>query len=159
VGLSGAVFARKRPPRLYPGAGPEPIELGQVGDVTGFDLPLLTLLWQGGRVPVLSCLGTGEDGALYNINADTVAAALAKALPADRLLLFSDTPVLRDLADRKSRVSRLTAAEARELIQSGVVQGGMIAKIDEACGALAQGVREVVITADLLDDSTVLVDR
>jgi acetylglutamate kinase len=157
VGLSGAVFATKRPPRVYTGAGPEPVDLGQVGDVTGFDLPLLHLLWSGGRVPVLSCLGTGPDGALYNINADTVAAALARALPADRLLLFSDTPVLRDAGDRQSRLPRLSAAAARELIRAGAVQGGMIAKVEEACGALDQGVAEVVITADLGDDSTVVV--
>lgn len=159
VGLHGAVWARKRPPRVYPGAGDEPIDLGLVGDVTGFDLDLLRTLWGAGRVPVLACLGVGQgeaSGALYNINADTVAAALSRALPADKLVLVSDVPVRRVLKDRDSRIPTLSAAEARALIKDGVAQGGMVAKLEEACGALDQGVREVLITADLADETTIL---
>ncbi len=162
VGLHGAVWARKRPPRVYPGAGDQPIDLGLVGDVAGFDLDLLATLWQAGRVPVLACLGVGIDpeagagGAIYNINADTVAAALSRALPAQRLVLCSDVPVRRDLADPQSRIDTLTAAQARALIADGVARGGMVAKLEEAFGALSEGVAEVVITADLDEESTVL---
>lgn len=158
VGLHGAVFARKRQPRAYPGSD-APIDLGLVGDVTGFDLPLLEALWHAGRVPVLACLGVGagdESGALYNINADTVASALARALRAERLVLVSDVPVLRDRADPASCIPSLGAAEAQALIGSGAAQGGMIAKLEEACGALADGVAEVLITADLGPRTTVL---
>ncbi len=161
VGLHGAVWARKRPPRVYPGAGTEPIDLGLVGDVTGFDLPLLRTLWQAGRLPVLACLGVepgqpGGGGAIYNINADTVAAALSRALPAQRLVLVSDVPVRRELADARSRIDTLSAAEARALIRDGVARGGMVAKLEEACGALDQGVQEVLITADLAAETTTL---
>ncbi|MCS6913209.1 MAG: acetylglutamate kinase [Myxococcales bacterium] len=153
VGLHGAVLARRRPPRVYPGAGDEPLDLGLVGDVVGFDMRLLHLLWQDGRVPVLACLGVGPD-ALYNINADTVACALAEALQADQLVLVSDLPLLADRTDPHSRIPHLQAQQAQELLHSGAVQGGMLAKLEEACRALAQGVREVLLTTDLGDNTT-----
>src|SRR5687767_10636735 len=81
VGLHGAsarvIAAEKRPPRVYSGAGAEPIDLGLVGDVTGVDEALLGLLMERGYVPVLACLGAGADGQVYNINADIVATRVA----------------------------------------------------------------------------------
>lgn len=155
VGLHGAVLARRRPPRVYPGASEAPLDLGLVGDVVGFDTRLLHLLWQDGRVPVLACLGVGPE-ALYNINADTVASALAEAVHADRLVLVSDVPLLRNRTDRNSRIPHLQAQQAQDLLHSGAVQGGMLAKLEEACRALSRGVREVIITTDLGENSTVI---
>lgn len=156
VGLTGAVQAVRRPPRVYTGAGDQPVDLGLVGDVTGFDRELLLLLWSAGRVPVLACVGLSTDGGVYNINADTVASALARGLSAQTLALVSDRPVLRDVADPRSRVPELRVAEAHAMIRSGAAQGGMVAKLEEACAALESGVGEVLITTDLLDDTTVL---
>lgn len=164
VGLHGAVRATRRPPRVYAGAGDAPIDLGLVGDVTGVDVGLLDLLLSDGRVPVLACLGVGEDAAdnrgagaaLYNINADTVARSLARLVQARRLLLVSDVPVLRDRHDRKSRIPSLTPSQVQALIREGVVRDGMVAKLEEAIGALQEGLAEVVITADLAQDETVL---
>lgn len=147
VGLHGAVEAVRRPPRVVAGGGDAPINFGLVGDVTGFDLRLLALLLDAGRVPVLACLGHDTRGAVYNINADIVAAQLAAALAADPLVLLTGTPgVLCDLADPASRIPRLTLAEGRRAIAEGTVGGGMIPKLEESFAALQAGVRRIVIT-------------
>src|SRR5262245_60272876 len=91
LGLHGAsarvIEAARRPPRVYAGAGPEPVDLGMVGDVTRIDRDLLSFLTGAGYVPVLACLGCGPDGQTYNINADTVANRVAIELEAQGLML------------------------------------------------------------------------
>ena len=151
VGLSGAIRAHKRPPRVVAGAGPDPIDFGHVGDVIGFDLELLESLGASGRVPVLACLGLDpESGAVFNINADVVATQLAAALPADKLLLVTATPgVLGDVKDPSTRIPRLSRDEAKRAIADGRVGGGMIPKLEEAFGALDAGVREIHILGKL----------
>lgn len=143
-GSSAAILAEKRPPRPVTGAGPEPIDLGHVGDVVGFNRALLELLIGGGYVPVLACLGADADGRLYNINADIVATRLAIELEARDLVLLTGVPgVLGDARDPTTRLPRLTIAEARELIARGVVAGGMIPKLEESFVALERGVERV----------------
>ncbi len=154
VGLHGAsslaVEARRRPPRVVSGGGSEPIDFGHVGDVTGFNLPLLEALWGAGHVPVLACLGADAEGAVYNINADIVGNQLAGALGADHLFLVTSTPgVLRDVKDPSSRLPLLTVAEARQAIADGVVTGGMIPKLEEAIAVLDGGVRAIHIVGKL----------
>jgi len=147
VGLSGVVQATKRPPRVIAGAGEAPIDLGHVGDPTGFDLPLIGALLDGGWLPVVACLGHDAQGRVYNINADIVANQLAGALAADALVLVTGAPgVLRDLRDPASRIARLTVEEGRRAIADGVVQGGMIPKLEESFAALALGARAIYIT-------------
>jgi acetylglutamate kinase len=154
VGLHGAsarvIDAARRPPRVYAGAGPDPVDLGLVGDVTGVDRALLGLLTGAGYVPVLACLGCDADGQTFNINADTVANRVAIELGAQGLMLISDVPgVLRDIADPASRIGRLTVAEGKKLIAAGVVTKGMIPKLEESFAALAQGVRRIHIVGKL----------
>ena len=154
VGLHGAsglvVRAKRRPPKVYAGAGPDPVDLGLVGDVTGFNLPLLETLWTAGYVPVIACLGADAEGGVYNINADMVGNQLAAALEAERLFLVTSTPgVLRDVNDPSSRLARLTCAEARDAIATGVVTGGMIAKLEEAMAVVDQGVGAIHILGKL----------
>lgn len=150
VGLhagSGVLRARRRPPRVISGAGPEPIDLGLVGDVVGFDLPLLEALWAASRVPVLSSLGL-EGGEILNLNADLVASQLAAALKATSLIAVTAVGgVRRDKDDPSSRIARLTVTEARAAIAAGVVQGGMIPKLEEAFAPLEAGVPRVQIVA------------
>jgi acetylglutamate kinase len=150
VGLhagSGVLRARRRPPRVISGAGPEPIDMGLVGDVVSFDLPLLEALWAAGRVPVLSSLGL-EGGAVLNLNADLVASQLAATLKASSLVAVTAVGgVRRDKDDPRSRIDRLTVSEARAAIAGGVVQGGMIPKLEEAFAPLAAGVARVQIVA------------
>lgn len=150
VGLHGAsakvIEAVRRPPTVYAGAGPDPVDLGLVGDVTAVGRELLALLTGHGYIPVLACLGCGADGQAYNINADTVANRVAVELGAQGLVLVSDVPgVLRDVHDPASRIGRLTIAEGRELIATGVVTKGMIPKLEESFAALEQGVRRIHI--------------
>jgi acetylglutamate kinase len=154
IGLSGAsghvIRAVRRPAQIYPGAGPDPVDLGFVGDVTGFSLGLLETLWAAGHVPVIACLGAGDDGQIYNINADLVGNQLAAALSAERLFLVTSTPgVLRDVNDPSSRLTRLTCAEARQAIADGVVSGGMTTKLEEAMAVIDQGVGAIHILGKL----------
>ena len=154
VGLHGAsaqtVRATRRPPKVYAGAGPDPVDMGHVGDVTGFNLPLLELLWSAGHVPVIACLGADAEGHVFNINADMVGNQLAAALKAERLFLVTSAPgVLRDVKDPSSRLTRLTRAEARAAIADGTVTGGMIAKLDEALAVIDGGVAAVHILGKL----------
>jgi acetylglutamate kinase len=154
VGLHGAsghvVRAVRRPAMVYPGAGPDPVDLGFVGDVTGFNLGLLEALWATGHVPVIACLGAGDDGTIYNINGDLVGNQLAAALSAQRLFLVTSTPgVLRDIKDPASRLTQLTCAEARQAIADGVVTGGMTTKLEEAMAVIDQGVGAIHILGKL----------
>jgi acetylglutamate kinase len=154
VGLHGAsalaVQAVRRPPKVYPSAGPDPVDMGFVGDVIGFNLGLLETLWAAGHVPVLACLGADGSGGVYNINADLVGNQLAAALCARRLFLVTSTPgVLRDVNDPSSRLQRLTCAEARQAIADGAVTGGMIAKLEEAMAVIGQGVGAIHILGKL----------
>jgi acetylglutamate kinase len=154
IGLHGAsghvVRAVRRTPKVYPSAGPDPVDLGLVGDVTGFNLALLETLWSAGHLPVIACLGADAEGGIYNINADLVGNQLAATLRAERLFLVTSTPgVLRDVNDPASRLTQLTSADARQAIASGVVTGGMIAKLEEAMAVVDQGVGAIHILGKL----------
>jgi acetylglutamate kinase len=154
VGLHGAsghaIRATKRPPRVMAGAGPDPVDLGLVGDVTGFNLELLGDLHARGYVPVLACLGCDAQGQALNINGDTVASQLAGALRADALVLVTSAPgVLRDVADPASRVPRIARADFERMVADGTVSGGMIPKLQESFDVLKGGARSVVIIGRL----------
>jgi acetylglutamate kinase len=154
MGLSDCVVAVKRPPRKVSGGGDEPVDFGQVGDPTGFDLPMLEAAWSIGAVPVVACLGHDHDGNVYNINADMVANQLAGALKADALLLVTGAPgVLRDVKDPQSRIPRLTVEEGRRAIADGTVSGGMIPKLEESFQVLALGARSIYILDGHLRDA------
>jgi acetylglutamate kinase len=134
------------------GAGPDPVDLGLVGDVTGFNLELLEALLERRYVPVLACLGCDGDGQALNINGDTVASQLAGALRADALVLVTSTPgVLRDVRDPSSRIGKITRAEFERLVRDGTISGGMIPKLEESFDILKGGARSVVIIGRLAD--------
>ncbi|HEU4536283.1 MAG TPA: acetylglutamate kinase, partial [Polyangiaceae bacterium] len=119
-------------------------------DVTAVGRDLLGLLTGAGYTPVLACLGAGDDGAVYNINADTVANHVAIALGARALVVVTDVPgVLRDVSDPSSRLARLSEAEGKEAIAAGVVTKGMIPKLEEAFAAIREGVRAVHVVGRL----------
>lgn len=145
VGLHGAsaraIAGERRPPKPLAGAGPEPIDMGLVGDVTGVNRDLLDLLLGAGYTPVLACLATTEAGQVLNINADVVANQVAQALGAAHLVMVTGVPgVLRDVSDPGSRIPRLSVAEARQAIADGTAQGGMIPKLEESIAVLESGV-------------------
>jgi acetylglutamate kinase len=154
IGLHGAsgrvIAAEKRPARVVAGGGPDPVDFGHVGDVVGVDRALLDHLASGGLVPVMACIGCDAAGRVFNINADTVANGVARALGAERLVMITSAPgVLRDVGDPTSRIPRLTRADAERAIVDGVIAGGMIPKVEESFEALAAGVEHVHVVGHL----------
>jgi acetylglutamate kinase len=120
-------------------------DLGAVGRIVRADARILDTLLGGGFLPVVACVAGGDAGseAVFNVNADQMAVACAAAWKADRLLFLTDVPGVKGTDG--SVIARLTPAAARGLIRSGVATGGMQAKLESACAALAAGVREVRI--------------
>ena len=114
---------------------------GLVGDVARVNPDVLEPLLERGYVPVISSVAASREGQSHNINADTVAGELAAALEAEKLILLTDTPgILHDRHDPESLIRKIRLSEARQLIQDGVVAGGMTPKTECCIRALAQGV-------------------
>jgi len=114
---------------------------GLVGDVAAVNPDVLAPLLKNGYIPVISSVAPNPEGQSHNINADTVAGELAASLQAEKLILLTDTPgILRDRNDPASLLRQLSLSEARQLIASGVVNGGMTPKTECCIRALAQGV-------------------
>jgi acetylglutamate kinase len=143
---AGLMDAVRRPPVVVPGAGPDPVDLGLVGDVTAVRVALLDTLEAAGVVPVLGSLCGDAAGHVFNVNADTVATRVAARLGAAKLFLVSNVPgVLRDKNDPATRIPTLDAREARRQIASGVIQGGMIPKVEESLAMLDEGIGAIHI--------------
>jgi len=116
--------------------------IGFVGEVNSVDIKLLESLVSNGYIPVVSSVAADETGQAYNINADTVAGELAAALGAEKLILLTDTVgILKDYKDPSTLIAKVDIQEARHLIDTGVVGGGMIPKVNCCVRSLAQGVR------------------
>jgi acetylglutamate kinase len=145
VGVAGVSLLRvsRRPPELVDGVS---VDYGFVGEVDAVDTALVDALWSAGRVPVVAPLGADAQGQAYNINADTVAAAMAAAIGAEHLFLMTAAGgVRRDVADPDSRIPTMTPGEARTAIAEGVIAGGMIPKVADALDQLARGIGVVHI--------------
>ncbi|SRR5579884_199506 len=136
VGLSGKdgrlLVARKRQ---------GDVDLGQVGEIQEVHPELLIRLSEQGYIPVVASLGIGEDGASYNLNADTAAGALAVAVGASKFILLTDVQgVYRDYDGERRLISDLRAADAEALIRDGSISRGMIPKVEACLEALRGGV-------------------
>lgn len=132
-------------------------DIGFVGEVHNVDTTLLEVLIQGGYIPVVSSVAADETGQAYNINADTVAGELAAALNAEKLILLTDTPgILQDPKNPETLLHHLNIQQARALIDSGVISGGMIPKINCCVRSLAQGVKAAHILDGRLPHSVLL---
>jgi len=124
---------------------PEIIDIGHVGRVKYIDPGLVRTLDTKNFIPVVAPIGVGEDGHTYNINADSVAGALAATLQAEKLILLTNTPGV--LNQHEELVTGLSADEISDLISKGVIKGGMLPKVECALEALAGGVH----TAQIID--------
>ncbi len=153
LGLTGAdmnvIRSRKRPVKE--------VDYGFVGDVESVDASLLADLIAKNVVPVMAPLTHDGAGSMLNTNADTIAAEVAKALSntfqVTLMYCFEKKGVLRDENDDDSVISSIDKKSFLDLVEAGVVQGGMIPKLENAFDAIAAGVNEVVITrADAIDD-------
>ena len=127
-------------------AGPVSKELGYVGEITEINTqPILDML-EKGYIPVVSSLAFGEDGHVYNVNADTAAACLAGSLKAECLISMTDIAgVLRNKDDPASLIPRINVSEAPQLMAEGVISGGMIPKVECCIEAIRRGVKKVFI--------------
>ncbi len=126
-----------------PGPEGRALDLGHVGRVTGVNAALLEALGAGGVVPVIPSLAQTKDGRWLNVNADTAAAAVAAHLRAEKLVFLTDTPgVLLDRKDPSSLQTSLNASRCRQLIAEGVIDSGMIPKVEACLDSLRGGVRK-----------------
>jgi acetylglutamate kinase len=119
------------------------LDLGFVGEPVKVDPRVIYALSGSGLIPVIAPVGLGEDGATYNINADTAAGAVAGAVHATRLLMLTDVAGVLDAQGKL--IPELTATEARKAIQDGVITGGMIPKVETCIEAVQAGARAAVI--------------
>ena len=139
-GFSGTRVFRCRK-FVLPGAGGD---LGYVGQVDAVDLSSLGNWREEGVIPVISPTALGAEGAVYNCNADVAAAQAAIALKAEKLIFMSDVPgLMGNLKDAGSLISSLPVGDVAGLKQSGVIDQGMIPKVDSAVTALESGVGAV----------------
>jgi acetylglutamate kinase len=137
IGVSGGAAGLIR-------AHPRDPELGFVGDVTAVNPRIVLKLLAEDLIPVVSTIGEDEHGQAYNINADSVASAIAEALRAEKLVYLTDVDgLLGDVNDPKSLIRRASVSEARALIADGTITGGMIPKIEACIASVLNGVRSV----------------
>jgi acetylglutamate kinase len=154
---AGFVDAVKRAPVHVLGMQ-VPVDYGLVGDVTQVNVTLLETLASAGVVVVLGSLAGDAMGRVYNVNADTVAARVAGKLGAMKLMLVSNVSgVLRERTNPATRIPKLTPSEARASIAAGIIQGGMIPKVEESVAMLDEGLEAVHIVG--LDPETSIIDE
>lgn len=147
VGISGkdAALVRARRHRLEERTADgktQSIDLGLVGDVESVEPGVLAALDEKGFIPVIAPVALGNNGETLNINADTMAGAIAAALPAEKLILLTDTP---GILENGETVTGLTPDRVQRLIDNGVIQGGMLPKVECCLRALRQGVKRTHI--------------
>jgi acetylglutamate kinase len=144
IGLSGKdaglITARRRPHRMPNG---EEVDIGLVGEVETVNTDVLRLLTGDGFIPVIAPVGVGRKGETYNINADLVAGDIAAALGAEKLIHLTDVQGILD-SDRKL-VSTLARKDAERLVQDGVIDGGMLPKVESSLRALEGGIAKAHI--------------
>ena len=158
VGLSGVdaglVMARRRPPVKMEGAGDEPVDFGFVGDIERVEPAVLDLLLQQGMIPVVSPLSADSQGGLLNINADTVAASLAVAIKAEKLVLTMSAPgILADRCDPSTLLSYLDLSGLQRLREEGALADGMLPKAMAIQSAIEGGVPRVHLVSGSTQDA------
>lgn len=159
VGISGVdaglIKAHKRPP--VERDGDTPVDYGFVGDIDGIDADILNKQLDNGLMPVVSPVSCDESGTILNINADTVAAAIAAELKAEKLMLATGAPgILEDVSNVSSLISYIDRAELARLRESGSLADGMLPKAAAIDAAIANGVERVHVISYKMPDSILL---
>ena len=152
ISLSGKdsrlIFAHKKPVSKVTSesGGEEEIDLGLVGEIDCINTDLLEMFLKNNYIPVISPVGIADDGSSLNLNADTAAGEIASSVDAEKLIILTDVPgVLRDPNDPDSLIQRIKIDEVPDLIEEGVISGGMIPKIDCCVEAVRRGVKKTSI--------------
>ena len=124
----------------------EEIDLGLVGEIKRINPEILEMYTENDFIPVVSPIGIAQDGTTLNLNADTVAGAIAGEMDAEKLIILTDVPgVLRDPEDPSTLIQRIHVDEIPALIEEGIISGGMIPKIETCVDALNNGVKSAHI--------------
>ena len=135
---SSLIFAHKKAASEIDG---EVVDLGLVGEVDCVNTDLLDMFLDNDYIPVISPVGIAKDGTSLNLNADTAAGEVASAVDAEKLIILTDVPgVLRDPSDSDSLIQKIRISEVPELIEKGIITGGMIPKIETCVKAIENGV-------------------
>ena len=161
VGLSGKdaglIRARKKMATVYENDAAHEVDIGYVGAVETIDVSVIEDLLDHDYVPVIAPIGVGADGESYNINADYVAAEIAGALAAEKLLLLTDIEgIYKDFNDKSSFLSTIHLQEARDYIRDGIISGGMIPKVEACLTALEVGAAKTHIIDGRLPHAIIL---
>ena len=121
-------------------------DIGYVGEITSVEPKILYDLLENDYLPIVAPIGLDDNFATYNINADDAACAVAKAVHADKLVFLTDVEGLyRDFNDKSTFISKISSSEAEELIQGGMIGGGMLPKLANCTDAVREGVNRVHI--------------
>jgi acetylglutamate kinase len=150
VGLSGKdadlIMATKHLAEYYEDGELKRADIGFVGDVEKINTEILHALLEQNYIPVIAPIGAGANSETYNINADYVAGEVAGALQAAKLMLLTDVEgIYRDFQDKSSFISTISLAEAQTLIEEGIIEGGMIPKVNACLKALQGGAQKAHI--------------
>lgn len=153
VGISGKDGGLLQVEKKYAGGQ----DIGFVGNITHVEPKVLWDLLENDFLPIVAPIGLDENFQSYNINADDAACAVAKAVGAEKLAFLTDIEGLyRDFNDKSSFISRLSASEAQELIDSGMIGGGMLPKLGNCTDAIRNGVNRVHILDGRIPHSLLL---
>lgn len=161
IGMSGKdaglIKATKKMATVHENGSERLVDIGFVGQVEAVQGEVLQDLIEREYIPVIAPVGVGADGESYNINADYVAAEVAGALQAEKLLLLTDVEgIYKNFEDKSSFISTLKAAEAKEYINDGTISGGMIPKVEACLCALEKGAQKTYILDGRLPHSLIL---
>ena len=138
---SSLIFAHKKGASKIEGSEEE-IDLGLVGEVDSINTDLLEMFLENNYIPVISPIGISENGTSLNLNADTAAGEVASSINAEKLIILTDVPgVLRDPDDPSSLIQKIRISEVPQLIEEGIISGGMIPKIETCVNAIENGVK------------------
>ncbi len=157
VGLSGKdgnmVFVEKK----FVEVDGEKIDIGFVGEIKEINTEVIKLLEMNDAIPVISSIGVDKNGQTYNINADYVAGAIAGKLQADRLIFLTDVDgILLDYNDKQTLIDEIDVENVNDLIERGIISGGMLPKVTTCLNAIENGVENVVILNGKLEHSVIL---
>lgn len=160
VGISGidgnTIVAEKRPPLRIKNADTkkdELVDFGYVGHIIDVNTDLITCLLKNGYTPLIAPLVCDCAGNILNINADSISVEIAKKLQAEKLIILTDVDgVLRNSKDPRSVISHLDVERAKKLIEEGIVNGGMLPKLESCIDAASSGVKRTHIISGFVKD-------
>ncbi len=145
LGISGIDGNLLTCEKAYTEVDGEKVDIGYVGNIVKVNSKMISHLTREDYIPVIAPIGVDEEGNSYNINADTVAGAIAEALGAEKLILLTDTEGIKESADSEDAIPRLSRQEIYEMIDDGKIVGGMIPKVKGCIQAIEAGVNSVHI--------------